>query len=168
MIINKDNNRELLSLKFANNLRLKENNDLSHSYQIGQKTSNFFTETTYNPNNFFNIKYSSSFRNNFSEISNESLKTEFNFMNLTTSFDYLNENNTIKKNSYLTNTTSYKINDSEILMFSTREDKTTNLTEFYNLVYQYKMDCLTAGVEYKKNYYNDGDNKQQESLFFSI
>ena len=48
---------------------------------------------------------------------------------------------TIQLKTHLTNTTSYKINDSEILMFSTREDKTTNLTEFYKLIYEYRNDC---------------------------
>lgn len=168
LIINKDDNRELLSFKFANNLRLKENDDLSHSYQIGKKTSNFFTETTYNPNDFFNIKYSSSFRNNLSEISNESLETEFKFMNLSTSFKYLNENNTSKKNSYLTSTASYEVNDSEILMFSTRENKKTNLTEFYQLIYEYKNDCLAASIEYNKDYYDDRDLKPEESVYFKL
>ena len=89
-------------------------------------------------------------------------------MNLTTSFDYLNENNTVKKNSYLTNTTSYKINDSEILMFSTREDKTTNLTEFYKLIYEYRNDCLSASIEYNKDFYDDRDLKPEESIYFKF
>ena len=32
---------ELLNLKFANNIRLSENDDLPRNNQIGQKTSNF-------------------------------------------------------------------------------------------------------------------------------
>ena len=168
LIIDKNDNRELLSLKFANNLRLKENDDLSHSYQIGKKTSNFFTEAKYNPNEFFNIKYNSSIKNNFSDISNESLVAEFNIMSLTTSFSYLNENNTNKKNSYLSNTTSYKVNNSGRVIFSTREDKTTDLTEFYKLIYQYKNDCLAASIEYSKDYYNDRDLKAEESIFLKL
>ena len=30
-----------------------------------------------------------------------------------------------------------------------------NLTEYYNLVYEYKNDCLTAGIKFNKSYYND-------------
>ena len=168
LIVDKNDNRELLSFKVANNLRFNENEDLSHSYQIGQKTSNFFTETIFNPNKFFNIKYNSSIKNNLEEITYESLLTEFKFMNLSTSFSYLNENNTSKKNSYLSNTTSYKVNDSESLMFSTRKDKTTDLTEFYKLVYQYKNDCLAASIEYNKDYYDDRDLKPEESIFFRL
>ena len=51
-------------------------------------------------------------------------------------------------------------------MFSTREDKTTDLTEFYKLIYQYKNDCLAASIEYNKDYYNDRDLKPEESIFF--
>jgi len=168
LIIDKNDDRELLSFKFANNLRLKENEDLSQSYQIGQKTSNFFTETTFKPNKFFNIKYNSSIKNNLSDISNESVLTEFKISNFTTSFNYLNENNTDNKNSYLSNTTSYKMNDTESFIFSTREDKTTDLTEFYKLIYQYKNDCLAASIEYSKDYYNDRDIKPEESVFFKL
>jgi LPS-assembly protein len=168
LIIGKNDDRELLSFKFANNLRLKENDDLSQSYQIGQKTSNFFTEATFKPNKFFNIKYNSSIKNNLSDISNESVLTEFKISNFTTSFNYLNENNTDNKNSYLSNTTSYKMNDTESFMFSTREDKTTDLTEFYKLIYQYKNDCLAASIEYSKDYYNDRDIKPEESVFFKL
>ena len=133
-----------------------------------KKTSNFFTETILSPNKFLSIKYNSSIKNNFDEITYESLLTELKFMNLTTSFNYLNENNTNKKNSYLSNTTSYKVNDSESLMFSTRKDKTTDLTEFYKLVYQYKNDCLAASIEYNKDYYNDRDLKPEESIFLKL
>ena len=30
------------------------------------------------------------------------------------------------------------------------------------------MDCLVAGIEYKKDYYSDGNLKPEEQLFFSI
>ena len=30
------------------------------------------------------------------------------------------------------------------------------------------MDCLTAGIEYKKDYYEDGRYKTKESLFFKL
>ena len=74
----------------------------------------------------------------------------------------------IKKNSFLSNTTSYKVNDSESFIFSTREDKTTDLTEFYKLIYQYKNDCLAASIEYSKDYYSDRDLKPEESIFLKL
>ena len=88
--------------------------------------------------------------------------------NFVTSFDYLNENNSADKNSYLTNTTSYSINDFNNFSFSTRENKTANLTEYYNLIYQYKNDCLAASVEYNKEYYTDRELKPNESIFLKL
>jgi LPS-assembly protein len=54
------------------------------------------------------------------------------------------------------------------LSFSTRRNRKINLTEYYDLIYEYKNDCLVAGIKYKKNYYNDADIKPVEELFFSI
>ena len=58
--------------------------------------------------------------------------------------------------------------NSKNLVFRTRKNKKTNLTEYYDLIYQYKMDCLTAGLEYRKTYYTDGTLQPKESLFFTV
>ena len=49
-----------------------------------------------------------------------------------------------------------------------KTNKEIDLTEFYNLVYQYENDCLKAALEYNKAFYTDGDLKPEEELFFSI
>ena len=54
------------------------------------------------------------------------------------------------------------------MKFKARKNKKTNLTEYYNLIYQYKMDCLVAGIEYKKDYYTDVGIKPNEKIFFSV
>ena len=167
-VFNKKDSREIFSFKLANNLRLDENKDLPGNNQIGQKTSNFFSEISYSPNNFLNTKYNTSIKNNLSDISYEHLITEFKINNFVTTFDYLNENNNKEKNSYISNKTSYSIDDSNSLIFSTRENKTTELTEYYNLIYQYKNDCLAASIEYNKDYYSDRDIKPEESIFFKL
>ena len=46
------------------------------------------------------------------------------------------------------------INDSNNIAFSTRENKSSNLTEYYNLIYEYKNDCLTAALKFKKTFLN--------------
>ena len=56
----------------------------------------------------------------------------------------------------------------KITSFKTRRNRNLNLTEYYDLVYEYKNDCLIAGIKYKKNYYSDSDIKPVEELFFSI
>ena len=60
------------------------------------------------------------------------------------------------------------MDENNSLIFETRENKEKSFTEFYNLIYQYKNDCLTAGIEYNKEYYNDQDLKPSENLLFKI
>ena len=42
------------------------------------------------------------------------------------------------------------------------------MSEFYDLLYQYKNDCLTAGIKYKKTYYSNGDLRPTQNLLFTI
>ena len=65
-------------------------------------------------------------------------------------------------------TLSYDFDDNNFLRFETRRNRKINLTEYYDLVYEYKNDCLTAGIKYKKTYYEDRDVKPSENLFFTI
>jgi len=167
-IFNEKKSKEIFSLKIANNLRLEENNDLPRNNQLGAKTSNFFGEIMISPLDFFTAKYNTSTKNNLTDINYENLTTEIKVNNFVTTFDYLNENNTNTKNSYLMNTTKYSFNKSNSILFSTRENKTSNLTEYYNLVYEYKHDCLAASVEYNKDYYDDRDIKPTENILFKL
>ena len=41
------------------------------------------------------------------------------------------------------------------------------MTEYYDLVYEYKNDCLTAGIKYKTYYSNDA-LKPTEDLMFTV
>ena len=72
------------------------------------------------------------------------------------------------KIAFLSNKTTYNIDNSNSLLFETRENKKTKLTEFYNLVYQYRNDCLIAALEYNKDYYSDRDLKPSENIFFKL
>ena len=162
------NANEILSFKFANNIRLKENDNLPKNNQLSAKTSNFFGEVSFSPNKIINTKYEFSTKNNLQEISYENIGAEININNFVTSFEYLNENNTSEKNSYILNKSTYYVDEANNISFSTRKNKKTNLTEYYNLIYQYKNDCLKASLEYNKDYYNDRDIKPEESIFFKL
>ena len=132
-IFNNEKSSEILNFKVANNLRFEENDDLSNSNQMGEKTSNIFSEVVLTPNDQFKIKFNNSLKNNLREVSTENLITEFRINNFVTTFDYLNENNTLSKNSYLTNKSTISLDNSNSLTFSTRENNTTDITEYYNL-----------------------------------
>ena len=63
---------------------------------------------------------------------------------------------------------SYNPDNKNSFSFSTRRNRKINLTEYYDLVYEYKNDCLIAGIKYNKTYYSDRDLKTSENLLFTI
>ena len=166
-LLNKEKSNEIFNLRLANNVRLENNDDISNSQQMGEKTSNILSEIEFSPNKFFKTKYSNSLKNDLKNISYENLTTEFRINNFITKFDYLNENSS-SKNSYLTNETTLNLDEANSLSFSTRKNKEKNLNEYYNFMYQYKNDCLAASIEYNKDYYSDRELKPEESILFKL
>ena len=132
------------------------------------QNSNFFGEILFNPNDLITAKYNASAKNNLTDINYENFTTEISLNNFVTTFDYINENNIADRNSYLSSALRLNINDSNNIQFSTRENKSSNLTEYYNLIYQYKNDCLAASIEYNKEYYDDRDIKPEENIFLKL
>ncbi len=153
---------------FANNLRFSENKDLPFHTNLGDKVSDFVGIFEYSSKDKFKLDYNFSLKDNLIEKNYELFGFEFYLKNLTSSFEYRNENNTKLKDSYLQNETRYNLNENNSLIFKTRENKEKSFTEFYNIMYQYQNDCLTAGIEYNKEYYSDQDLKPSENLFFKI
>ena len=80
---------------------------------------------------------------------------------------YHNQKNKKKPSDNLSRQ-SYNFDENNFLTFKTRRNRKINLTEYYDLVYEYRSDCLTAGIKYKKSYYKDGDIKPSEDLLFTI
>ena len=167
-ILDKLSNKELFSFNLASSFRDEENEDLPLKSSVGKKTSNIVGQLNLNPDDNFGLNYDFLADNNFGKFNYHKINTFFKVNNFVTSFEFLEESNDVGDESFVSNETSYEINNNKFLKFRTRKNKKTDLTEYYNLIYQYKMDCLTAGIEYKKDYYEDGDIKPKESLFFSI
>ena len=46
----------------------------------------------------------------------------------------------------LENITSYSFNENNELSFKTRQNRKLDIAEYYNLIYEYKNDCLVAGI----------------------
>jgi len=167
-LMQKSNSVEKMKFGLANNLRFDENKDLPANSNLGDKVSDFVGMFEYKPNKSLKFDYDFSVKNNMSDKNFELYGFEFYLKNLTTRFEYLNENNSNLKTSYLKNETRFDFNEQNSLTFETRENKEKSFTEFYNLIYQYKIDCLTAAIEYNKEYYNDQDLKPSENLFIKL
>ena len=158
----------MFSLNLAKVYRDKINEDLPTKSTIGEKDSDIVGNLKIIPNKLLDIDYSFSLDNNMETANYHLLKTGLTINNFVTSFEFLEENNFVGKESYVENKTSYNFKNNTSLSFSTRKNKRTDLTEFYNLIYEYKNDCLVAAVKYNKEYYDDKEIKPEESIFFSL
>ena len=167
--INKDND-EILNVKLANSIRYKEDKNLPIMSSIGKKTSDLFGQIEFNPNEIFEFNYDFSLDENLQNQNYQLIKTSMTLNNFVTSFSFLNEDfDTITNNKgYLENKTNYKISDSKDFTFETRRNKKTSLTEFYNLIYRYRNDCLIASLEYNKDFYEDRGLQPEENVFFKL
>ena len=162
------NNREQLLINLATVFRDETNNDLPMTSTLTQKQSDIVGNIKISPNNFLDFDYNFSLDNNLDTTNYHSINTSLTVNNFVTSFEFMEENNLLGNESYISNKTSYNFNESNSIKFSTRKNKKTNLREFYNLIYEYKNDCLIAGIEYSKDYYNTDTLKPEEQIFFSI
>ena len=159
---------DILELSLATVFRDEINESMPTTSSLGNKSSDVVGHIGLSPNSFFSSSYNFSLDNNLDVLKYNSLDAKFTVNNFITSFKYLEENDSIGDESYIQNNTSFKFNENSSIAFSIRKNKKIDLTEFYDLIYQYKNDCLTAAIKYKKDFYTDNDLKPTEQLFFSL
>ena len=88
--------------------------------------------------------------------------------NFITTFNYIEENGAIGSSNILENTTTLNFDEKNFISFRTRKNREIDLTEYYDLIYEYKNDCLVAGIKYNKTYYTDRDLEPTEDFMLSI
>ena len=165
---NSENLNKFFEIKLASVFRDKEENFIPKKSTLNKKNSNLFGSINNNFSDFFNINYNFAINNNYNSIEYSNLSTRFNMNNFTTEFDLLKENGEMGNSNFIENNTSYRFDDQNFITFKTRRNRKLNLTEYYDLVYEYRNDCLSAGIKYNKTYYEDRDLKPSENLFFTI
>ena len=158
---------EYFEFNIAKVIRDKHENNIPIKSLINKKSSDNFGSIKYNKNNF-NIEYDFITDNYLSEFSYNSIKTNINYKKLSSTFNFMEQNGVIGDNSFLENESTVELNEFNKIKYKTRINKKINLTEYHDLIYEYKNDCLTAGISYKKTYYEDRDLKPSEDLFFTI
>ena len=170
--INMDNKidaiEEYIDFKLASVFRLNEEKDVPTNSTLNKKTSNIFGEFNFKPIENISLGYNFSLTNDLNTFEYNSIITRMELDNFNTQFVYLEERGVVGSANVIENTTEYNFDDQNFISFNARRNRKLDLTEYYNLVYEYKNDCLVAGIRYKKKYYTDGDIKPLEELFFSI
>ncbi len=148
--------------------RDSDDDKLPISSTMHNKRSDIIGQIKFKPYQNFEINYDFSADNDLDTINYNFLESKFRVNNFITSFEFLEEDNDVGSKSYFQKDLKYKFNQKTSLNYTTRRNRKTDLTEYYNLIYEYKNDCLVAAIEYNKNYYEDRDIKPNEEIFFSI
>ena len=157
-------------------LRDSNENFVPSSSTLNKKNSNLFgsLKSHYFNNDeaslFDSLKfdYYFSIDDSLENLEYSSLVGELSFDKFTTSFNFIEENGSIGSTNTLENSFIYQFDELNYISFSTRRNKEISLTEYYDLLYEYKNDCLTAGIKYKKTYYQDRDLKPTEDLMLTF
>ena len=159
---------EYFEFKLGGIIRLNKEKNIPVMSKLNQKTSNLLGKATYNLSKNLKFDYNFSLDNDFNTFEYNSLGATITLNNLITSIDFIEENGALGDSNILENSTKYNFNENSSLNFKTRRNRKINLTEYYDLVYEYKNDCLIAGLKYNKKFYSDRDIKPTESLLFTI
>ena len=160
--------KDIFNLGFATNFRNKENHDLPKQSSLGNKTSDIVGYANFIPSKFLDFEYEFSLDNNLDEMNYNFIKTNFTINKFKTSFEFLEEDNFIGDKSYLKNISKIELNNNNGISFETNKNLDKDITEYYNLIYEYKNDCLIAAVEYNKDFYKDDGIEPSENILFSI
>ena len=164
----KSNGNDVIRAGLATVLRDNEEKNLPTKSTLNNRGSDFIGSLIFEPNKNLKFDYNFSMDSDFKSSNYNLFKTDLTVNKFVTSFEFLQEDDEVGSESYLSNETAYNFNDTYSLKYRTRRNEKTDFTEFYNLIYEYKNDCLTASVQYNKDYYSDNQLKPTEEIFFSI
>ena len=165
---NLDEINNYFELKLATVFRDKKEKFIPKKSSLGEKNSDIFGSIKSQLTNNINLGYNFSVDNDYSSFQYNDINATFSLNNIVTKFSFIEENSEVGDTNVLTNSIMYNYDDQNYFTFKTRRNRKINLTEYYDLVYEYKNDCLTAGIKYNKTYYSDGDLKPSENLLFTI
>ena len=164
------NNKEMqkFSLSLGQVFNLEENNDLPTQSSLNKKTSDIVGDVGYNFSEISTISYKFALDHNLNDLVNNEISTILNFGALDFNLDYLEQNKHRGSEHYVSSGITLNYNDNSTFNFSTKKNFKTDSTEYYDWKYQYELDCLTAGIVYRREFYYDNDLEPNDTLMFSV
>ena len=165
---NRDNIDNYLKISLASVFRDTEENNISKQTSLNQKNSNLFGSIDFGLSNALNLDYKFAIDNNIQEFEYNSFGVNLSLNNFVTTFNFVEDNASLNNANYFETSSKFDFDQSNSVSFKTRRNREISLTEYYDLVYEYNNDCMTAGIKYNKTYYEDGDLKPTENIMFTI
>ena len=165
---NRERKNRFIELNLAKVFRTDEEEFIPKNTTINKKESNLFGAVKTSFNELVKFEYNFSIDNSYDQFEYNEFNTSVSFKNIQSEFNFIKESGIAGDENIFENKTTFQFNEDNSLNFSTRRNRKINLTEYYDLVYEYKNDCLIAGIKYNKTFYEDRDLKPSENIFFSV
>jgi len=160
---------DYIDFSLATVFRFNKEENIPINSTINEKTSNIFGSANYKPNKNISLGYNFSLTNDLNTLEQNSISAEYLSENFSTTFNFSEEAGILGDSNVISNVTKLiDFKDYHNLSFSTRRNRKINLTEYYDIIYEYKNDCLVAEIKYRKDFYSDNDLIPKEELFFAI
>ena len=160
---------EYFDFQLATVFRFNKEKNIPIKSTLNEKTSNIFGLIGFKPTKDILLNYDFSLTNDLNIIEHQTISASYITDNFSTTFGFTEEAGVLGDTNVVSNETKLiDFKDFHNLSFSTRRNRKINLTEYYDIIYEYKNDCLVAGIKYRKDYYKDNDIIPKEELFFSL
>ena len=162
------NAKEKMSFSIGQVFNRKQNEDIPSKSSLDQKTSDVVGEFNYNFSKIGNIAYKFSLDHNLNDLNYNEVSSNFNLGKVEFNIDYLEQRNHVGTEHSLGTGVAVNFNDHNKLSYSTKKNYKTDSTELYDISYQYQIDCLTAGLVFRREFYKDSDVEEKDTLMFKI
>ena len=160
---------DYFDFKLGTVFRFNKEKDIPRTSSINEKNSSIFGLVGYNPTENIFLDYDFSLQNDFNIIEHQTIAASYIADNFSTEFSFTETAGILGTTNVVSNETKLiNFKDYHNLSFATRRNREINLTEYYDIVYEYKNDCLVAEIKYRKDFYSDNDIIPKEELFFSL
>ena len=163
--INKNN---IFDFRLANVLRLDENIYLPKKSRLNNKRSDFVGDINYNLSSNLKMGYFFSYDKDLKYSNLDGLNLDLILNNFITNVYYYAEDNDLGNKETIRSKSDFNINNQHKIGFDISKDLRDDFTQYYDLVYEYKNDCLSLSLNYNKSFYRDGNLEPNKSLSFLI
>ena len=157
-----------IAVKLAKVYRDDNEINIPNNTSLNSTKSYLFGSLEYEKNQTINIDYNFATEDLIDDFVYHDLGLSLSLNNFVTDFSFIKEEGDFGTTHILENKSVFNFNKNNFVSFRTRRNEEINLTEYYDLIYEYKYDCLVAGLKFNKTYYQDRELEPTEELFFSV
>ena len=158
----------ILDFRLGNVIKPNKDYKLPTKSKLNETRSDIFGDLKFKLNEYIMLGYSFSYDRDFDFSNLDSINLGLGANNFISEFNYYTENNDFGNEENIKNSTKYLIDDENSIKFSTSKDLKDDFTEYYNLIYEYKTDCISLNLSYNKTFYSDGNSEPDNTLSFLI